>query len=70
MEKNLFLYDLAVVAILNPKLKNIPVIIMTDTRDFAIISEIKNSPAAGHIKKPVITEEGLALIEEKLRRRR
>lgn len=54
----------------NPKLKNIPVIIMTDTRDFAIISEIKNSPAAGHIKKPVITEEGLALIEEKLRRRR
>ena len=54
----------------NPKLKNIPVIIMTDTRDFTILSEIKNSPAAGHIKKPVITEEGLALIEERLRRRR
>ena len=53
----------------NIRLRNIPVIIMTDTKDFDIISEIEKSSAAGHIKKPVITEDGLALIEEKLRRR-
>lgn len=54
----------------NIKLRNIPVIIMTDTRDFTIISEIERSAASGYIKKPGITEEGLALIEEKLRRRK
>ncbi|MBR4903502.1 MAG: response regulator [Selenomonadaceae bacterium] len=54
----------------NAKLKNIPVIIMTDSRDFSVLSEIEKSAAAGHIKKPAINEEGLALIEEKLRRRR
>ena len=54
----------------NSKLKNIPLIIMTDTRDFTILSEIERSPAAGHIKKPAITEEGLALIIEKLRGRK
>ena len=54
----------------NNKIKNIPVIIMTDTRDFTILSEIERSAAAGYIKKPVITEEGLSLIEEKLRKRK
>ena len=54
----------------NPKLKNIPVIIMTDTRDFAVISEINKSTAAGHVKKPNFSENSLALIESKLRRRK
>ncbi|MBR2734191.1 MAG: response regulator [Selenomonadaceae bacterium] len=54
----------------NNKLKNIPVIIMTDSRDFKILTEIERSAAAGYIRKPNITEDGLALIESKLRRRR
>ena len=54
----------------NVKLRNIPVIIMTDTRDFAIISEINKSTAAGHVKKPNISEDGLAFIESTLRKRR
>ncbi len=54
----------------NGKLKNIPVIIMTDSRDFKILTEIERSAAAGYIRKPNITEDGLALIESKLRRRR
>ena len=54
----------------NPKLKNIPVIIMTDTRDFAVISEINKSAAAGHVRKPNISEDGLAFIETILRKRR
>lgn len=53
----------------NDKLKNIPVIIMTDTQDLATINEIEQSAAAGYIKKPAITPDGLAFIEEKLRRR-
>ena len=52
----------------NERLKNIPVIIMTDTRDATILGEIEQSSAAGHIKKPEITEDGLAFIEETLRR--
>ena len=54
----------------SPRLKNIPVIIMTDTRDFSVISEINRSGAAGHVRKPNLGEDGLALIEQKLRRRR
>ena len=54
----------------NPGLRNIPVIIMTDTRDFSVISEINKSTAAGHVRKPNISENGLALIESKLRRRK
>lgn len=54
----------------NNNLKNIPVIIMTDTRDFSIISEIKRSAAAGYIKKPNMTEDDLVFIESKLLRRR
>lgn len=54
----------------NNRFKNIPVIIMTTTRDFAVISEINKSAAAGYIKKPNIAEDGLALIEDKLLRRR
>ena len=54
----------------NAKLKNIPVIIMTDSRDFSVLSEIERSAAAGYVKKPAINEEGLSLIEEKLRGRR
>ena len=54
----------------NAKLKHIPVIIMTDSRDFKILSEIERSKAAGYISKPNITEDGLAFIETKLRRRR
>ena len=54
----------------NAKLKNIPVIIMTDTRDFSVISEINKSTAAGHVRKPNFSENGLALIESKLRKRR
>ena len=51
----------------NAKLSNIPVIIMTDTRDFSVISEINRSAAAGHVRKPNIPEDGLAFIESKLR---
>ena len=54
----------------NPKLRTIPVIIMTDTRDFSVISEINKSSAAGHVRKPNISENGLALIESKLRQRK
>ena len=54
----------------NSKLKNIPVIIMTNTRDFTILSEIKKSAAAGYIRKPTILEDDLAVIESKLLRRR
>ena len=54
----------------NNRLKNIPVIIMTDTRDFSVISEINRSDAAGYVRKPNIAEDGLSFIEEKLRRRR
>ena len=54
----------------NNRLKNIPVIIMTDTRDFTVISEIRRSTAAGHVKKPNISDSDLALIESKLVRRK
>lgn len=54
----------------NNRLKNIPVIIMTDTRDFTVISEIKRSAAAGLVRKPNISEGDLALIESKLVRRK
>ena len=54
----------------NTNLKNIPVIIMTETRDFAIISEINKSSAAGHVKKPNFSEDGIAFIESKLRKRK
>ena len=54
----------------NPKLRSTPVVIMTSTRDFAVISEIERSGAAGHLKKPNFTEDGIALIEDKARRRR
>ena len=54
----------------NKHLRNIPVIIMTSTRDFTVISEINKSAAAGYVKKPNIAEDGLALIEAKLLRRR
>jgi len=51
----------------NNKLKNIPVIIMTDTQDISTINEIEQSEAVGYIKKPTITEDGLSFIEDKLR---
>lgn len=54
----------------NNRLKNIPVIIMTDTRDFTVISEIRRSTAAGHVRKPNISDGDLALIESKLVRRK
>lgn len=54
----------------NSKLKNIPVIIMTNTRDFTVLSDIKKSAAAGYIRKPTILEDDLAVIESKLLRRR
>ena len=54
----------------NPKLKNIPVIIMTDTRDFKILSEIDRSAAAGYVRKPNISKDELNFIESKLRRRK
>ena len=54
----------------NARLKHIPVIIMTATRDFTVVTEIDKSGAAGYIRKPNISEDGIALIESKLRRRR
>ena len=54
----------------NAKLKHIPVIIMTDSRDFKILSEIERSKAVGYISKPNISEDGLSFIESKLRRRK
>ena len=67
-----FINGLKFVALLqnNPKLRNIPVIIMTDTRDFTVISEIERSPAAAHIRKPNINEDGFARIEQVLRGRK
>ena len=54
----------------NATLRNIPVIIMTETRDFSVISEINKSSAAGHVKKPNFSEDSLAFIESKLRKRK
>lgn len=54
----------------NIKLRNIPVIIMTETRDFSVISEINKSSAVGHVRKPNIAEDGLGFIESVLRRRK
>ena len=54
----------------NPKLRNIPVIIMTETRDFAVISEINKSSAAGYVKKPNLSENELRFIESTLRKRK
>ena len=54
----------------NPKLRSVPVIIMTETRDFAVVSEINKSSAAGHVKKPNFTENGLGFIESVLRKRK
>ena len=56
--------------IANPKLKNIPVIIMTDSRDFKILSEIDRSAAAGYVRKPSISKDELDFIESKLRRKK
>ena len=52
----------------NDRLKNIPVIIMAESYDATTLKEIEQSAAAGHINKPAITEDGLSLIEEVLRR--
>ena len=54
----------------NPKLRTIPVIIMTETRDFSVIGEINKSSAAGHVRKPNLSENGLSFIETTLRKRR
>ena len=54
----------------NSKLKKIPVIIMTDSRDFKVLSEIERSTAVGYIRKPNITEDAISFIESKLRKRR
>ena len=54
----------------NSRLKNIPVIIMTDSRDFKVLSEIERSPAAGYVRKPNISRDELSFIESTLRRRR
>lgn len=54
----------------NSKLKKIPVIIMTDSRDFRILSEIERSTAIGYIRKPNISKDDLEFVESKLRRRR
>ena len=54
----------------NPKLRTTPVIIMTETRDFSVISEINKSSAAGHVRKPNLSENGLSFIETTLRKRR
>ena len=54
----------------NRKLRNIPAIILTDSRDFKVLSEIDKSSAVGYIRKPNITEDGISFIESKLRRRR
>ena len=54
----------------NARLKNIPVIIMTETRDFSVISEINKSSAVGHVRKPNFSENDLALVESNLRKRK
>ena len=54
----------------NSRLRNIPVIIMTDSRDFKILTEIERSPAVGYVRKPNISKDELNFIESKLRRRR
>lgn len=53
----------------NSRLKNIPVIIMTDTRDFSVISEIKKSAASGHVRKPNFSASELSFIESKILKR-
>lgn len=54
----------------NDRLKKIPVIIMTDSRDFKVLTEIERSGAAGYVRKPNISRDELSFIESKLRRRR
>ncbi len=54
----------------NARLKNIPVIIMTETRDFSVISEINKSSAVGHVRKPNFSENDLTLVESNLRKRK
>ena len=54
----------------NARLKNIPVIIMTETRDFSVITEINKSSAVGHVRKPNLSENDLALVESNLRKRK
>lgn len=53
----------------NNRLRNIPVIIMTDSRDFKVLTEIERSPAVGYVRKPNISKDELNFIESKLRRR-
>ena len=53
----------------NVRLRNVPVIIMTDTRDFSVISEIKKSTAAGHVRKPNFSASELSFIESKMLKR-
>jgi len=53
----------------NSRLRNVPVIIMTDTRDFSVISEIKKSTAAGHVRKPNFSASELSFIESKMLKR-
>lgn len=54
----------------NSRLKNIPVVIMTDSRDFKVLTEIERSNAAGYVRKPNISKDEVDFIESKLRRRR
>ncbi|MBO4401219.1 MAG: response regulator [Selenomonadaceae bacterium] len=50
----------------DPKLKGLPVIIMTNSNDPTIINSVTNSSVRGYIRKPLIDEEGLLLIKNAL----
>ena len=47
----------------DPKLKGMPVIIMTNSNDPTIIHSVTNSSVRGYIRKPLIDEDGLLLIK-------
>ena len=51
------------------KLRSLPVIMMTDSTDFALLENIKQSSARGYIRKPNISSDGIELIKRTLRYR-
>lgn len=50
----------------DPKLKGLPVIIMTNSNDPTIINSVTNSSVRGYIRKPLIDEDGLLMIKNTL----
>lgn len=50
----------------DPKLRGMPVIIMTNSNDPTIIHSVTNSSVRGYIRKPILDNDGLLLIKNAL----